>query len=300
MVMVAQWQLSIKKSFLDDLDKLSPKEHRQLRAKLDMLEQDPLPDGDIKKHLTHLPGKPYRIRSGDFRILYTYNKSWIIVYKLERKKEDTYKKNLSAGPVELEGLDIEFDDVIAVQAPHDHWEWYSVKDESRPLPEPITIDLLNKLHIPQEYHTRLLRIKTQDELLRCPGIDDGVLLKINDFMFELPLIQVMQQPDLVLNDVDDLLRYKEGELLGFLLKLSPEQERYVSWSMRATGPTLVKGGPGTGKSTGALYRIRLMLEQLTRAGKGAQRLLFTTYTTPLIKSSKRLLQHLPGSMHHQM
>ncbi len=292
--MVAQWQLSIKKSFLDDLDKLSPKEHHQVRAKLDMLEQDPLPDGDAKKHLTHLPGKPYRIRSGDFRILYTYGKSWISVYKIERRNEATYKKNLSAEPVELEGLDIEFDDVTAAQPPQAHWEWYSAKDENRLLPEPITIELLNKLHVPQEYHTRLLRIKTQDELLSCPGIQDDVLLEIDAYMFDRPLIQVMQQPDLVLHDVDDLLRYKEGELLGFLLKLSPEQEKYVHWSVNASGPTLVKGGPGTGKSTVALYRIRSMLEQLQKMGKASPRLLFTTYTNALVKSSEQLLQQLLG------
>jgi len=55
---------------------------------------------------------------------------------------------------------------------------------------------------------------------------------------------------------------KEGELLTFLLKLSPEQEKYARWSPQVTGPTLVKGGPGTGKSTVALYRIRSLLEQL--------------------------------------
>jgi len=39
----------------------------------------------------------------------------------------------------------------------------------------------------------------------------------------------MQQPDLVLNEVDDLQRYKDGELLIFLLNLSPEQEKFATW-----------------------------------------------------------------------
>jgi MoxR-like ATPase len=65
------------------------------------------------------------------------------------------------------------------------------------------------------------------------------------------MVQVEQQPDL--NDTDDLLRYREGELLSFLLKLSPEQEKYVNWSLNTSGPTLVKGGPGTGKSTIRCY-----------------------------------------------
>jgi superfamily I DNA/RNA helicase len=118
-------------------------------------------------------------------------------------------------------------------------------------------------------------------------------------MFERPLIQVMEQPDLVLHDVDDLLRYKEGELLAFLLKLSPEQEKYAHWSPQVTGPTLVKGSPGTGKSTVALYRIRSLLEQLLKNsnGKGGAEkpsILFTTYTNALVEASKQLLQQLLG------
>ncbi len=147
--------------------------------------------------------------------------------------------------------------------------------------------------MPSEYHPRLLGLKSENELLSCPGISDDILLRIDQYLFELPLVQVEQQPDLILKDPDDLLRYKEGELLSFLLKLSPEQEKYVHWGINATGPTLVKGGPGTGKSTLALYRIRSLLDQLLRTNK-APHLLFTTYTNALVKSSEQLLQQLLG------
>src|SRR5579864_1394775 len=110
MVMVAQWQLSFKKSFLDDLDKLSPKEHHQVRAKLDMLEQDPLPDGKVKKQLTHLPGKPYRIRSGDYRIIYTLEKQNISVLKLEKRREDTYKGKFDVDVEQLDDAEAGFED----------------------------------------------------------------------------------------------------------------------------------------------------------------------------------------------
>ena len=64
-------------------------------------------------------------------------------------------------------------------------------------------------------------------------------------LFPKPLAQVMQQPEfLVPNGSDDLLRMKEGELIPFLLRLSPEQEKYVTWAMQTSGPTLLKGGPG--------------------------------------------------------
>ncbi len=121
---------------------------------------------------------------------------------------------------------------------------------------------------------------------------EDYLLKIDEYMFERPLVEVLQQPDYLLNDANDLLRYKEGELLGFLLKLSPEQEKYVTWGINASGPTLLKGGPGTGKSTIALYRVRSLVHELRKKGRDDFRILFTTYTNALVNSSQQLLQQL--------
>ena len=76
-------------------------------------------------------------------------------------------------------------------------------------------------------------------------------------MFEEPIDLRADEPELVApGGIDDLLRYAQGELVGFLLRLNPEQEKYVTWATTANGPTLVKGGPGTGKSTVAIYRTR--------------------------------------------
>ena len=260
--------------------------------------QNPLPDGDIKKQLIHHPGKPYRIRSGDYRILYTFDKSNVCVYKIERRNEATYKQNLQADPID--GIDTDFDDINVLNKlpTGDDWynkAWFKPQDKSALLPDPITVELLNKLHVPQGYHQRLLPVKTEDELYACEGeVDETIILQLIQYMLDTPLQQAMQQPSFELKDVDDLLRYKEGELLSFLLHLSPEQEKYVHWSMNSTGPTLVKGGPGTGKSTVALYRVRSLLEQLLKTSK-APRILFTTYTNPLIRSSEQLLQQLLGN-----
>ncbi len=298
--MTTQWQITMKPVFLHGVATLAAKELHQVMSKVDMLVQDPLPDGKVKKQLMHLPGKPYRIRSGDYRIIYNLDKQSIGVLKLERRREDTYKGTFDVDVEQLDDAEVGFEDdedgvvdIVPAKTAQPDWESF-ITPKSKALPEPITVQLLKKLHVPEVYHARLLPLKTE-ELLGCPGVDDEVLLKIDEYMFELPLVQAMQQPDLVLNEVDDLLRYKEGELLSFLLKLSPEQEKYVHWSINAAGPMLIKGGPGTGKSTVALYRIRSMLEQLERASKGAPRLLFTTYTNALIKSSEQLLQQLLGS-----
>jgi superfamily I DNA/RNA helicase len=94
--------------------------------------------------------------------------------------------------------------------------------------------------------------------------------------------------------VEDLLRYREGELLTFLLKLSPEQERLVNRALSAGGPVLVKGGAGSGKSTVALYRAQAILRALRKEGIAHPRILFTTYTNALINFSSQQLQQLLG------
>lgn len=297
--MKKQWQTVMKPAFVNYLQKLTGKEVLQVIEKVTMLEQDPRPDGWVKKQLSHLPGRPYRIRSGKYRIFYTFNLEFVAIYKMDERDDDTYDDtdapDVPPSADALAGLDMPMGDASTTTSPQPDWERTFSDSQCRPLPEPLTLEILNKLQIPSAYHTRLLRIKDEDELLACPGVAEEVLLKIDDYMFERPLIQVMQEPDLILNDADDLLRYKDGELLAFLLKLSPEQEKYASWSLTSTGPTLVKGGPGTGKSTVALYRIRSLLTQLLKKGAREPKILFTTYTNALVKSSEQLLQQLLGT-----
>lgn len=298
--MTIQWNMSFKPSLLRDVTALPPKEMHQVMAKINLLIESPEPDAKVKKFLKYLSGSEYglyRLRSGDYRIFYTFSaeKRSISLLAIKRRAENTYDDALDAEL--LEGLDVELDEppVQAKPAQPDWEKIFAQQEKERPLPEPITLELLRSRNIPEVYYTRLVAVKTQNELLSCPGIDELTLLELDEYLFERPLIQVMQQPDLVLSEVDDLLRYKEGELLTFLLKLSPEQEKYAHWSLSLSGPTLVKGGPGTGKSTIALYRVRSMLEQLRKAGKHTPHILFTTYTNALIHASDQLLDQLLGS-----
>ena len=292
-----QWETMIKPAFLNDVHKLPHKELLQVMDKIDMLSIDPRPDGRVKKILTHVPGRPCRIRSGKYRIFYTFNQQVVSIYKLDERSDDTYSDTVAPAappsPEMLANLDIPADDQ-SVEAPaQPDWQNIFVTSKCRTFPEPITVKILNKLEVPAHYHASLLRVQDEDTLLACPGVDEKFLLDIHDYMFEPSLQQAMQEPDLVLSDVDDLLRFKNGELLTFLLKLSPEQERSANWSQRINGPTLVKGSPGTGKSMVALYRIRSLLTQLLQAGESPS-LLFTTYTNALVKSSRQLLEQLLG------
>ncbi len=287
--MTTEWRITQKPDFYKSLLAVPPKEMHQIIEKVNLLAQDPTPDAKVKKQLKYMHGRLHRIRSGDYRIFYTFEYPYISILALRRRDDDTYDEDLDAEF--LGGLDPEFGD--ATRAAQPDWERIlAPKEEKRRLPEPITEELLTNPRVPKECYARLLSIQTEEDLLDCPGVPEDFLLKIDEYMFERPLVQVLQQPDYLLNDINDLLRYKEGELIGFLLKLSPEQEKYVNWGMKGSGPTLLKGGPGTGKSTVALYRVRSIVQELRKQGRDEFRILFTTYTNALIKLSEQLLQQL--------
>ncbi|MBO0796888.1 MAG: hypothetical protein J2P36_38905, partial [Ktedonobacteraceae bacterium] len=274
--MSTHWIISMKARFTAEWLALPPKEVPHILDKINLLTEDPKPDAKTKKQLKYLDPRLHRIRCGDYRIFYTFEAPYISLLSIQRRKEDTYDEKFD---VEfLGGIDPEFQIEEKAHASRNQWERFLAPKDPEPqsLPEPITPELLTRLKIPQTYHAQLVRITTEEELLDCPNVPEEHLGRLVDALFPPPLTQSMQQPDfLVLNGRDDLLRIKEGELIPFLLKLSPEQEKYITWAMQTTGPTLLKGGPGTGKSTIALYRVRALLQELQKNGQKNVRILFT-------------------------
>jgi superfamily I DNA/RNA helicase/mRNA-degrading endonuclease RelE of RelBE toxin-antitoxin system len=292
--MSIQWLTTMKQSFQTDWLALPPKEAHQVLEKIALLAQDPTSDAKVKKQLKHIDPRLHRMQAGDYRIFYTFEQPYISLLGLVRRDDDTYDQEMDAEFIG--GLNAEFGGIVKANVSQPDWERLLAPKvpEKKRLPEPISEELLTNLRVPKECHTRLIPIQTQEDLLDCPGIPADYLLLIDQYMFERPLVQVLQQPDFILNDSNDLLRYKEGELLSFLLKLSPEQEKHVNWGMKGTGPTLLKGGPGTGKSTVALYRVRSIVQELCKEGLDEFRILFTTYPNALVKSSEQQLQLLLG------
>ncbi|GHO84905.1 UvrD-helicase domain-containing protein [Dictyobacter formicarum] len=285
------WYTTMKPSFRDEWMALPHKEVQQIHEKIKLLEQDPTPDAKVKKQLKHLHPRLHRIRSGHYRIFYTFEKPHVSLLALRRRDDDTYDEEIDAEF--LGGL---VPELRLAQPGIPGWEApYTNEPTAKRLPQPITEELLTRLQIPGEYFPRLVHLQTEDDLLDCPDVPSAVLDKLLEYMFPRPLQQVMQQPDLHVQHLDDLLRFKEGELISFLLKLSPEQEKYVNWGMKASGPTLLKGLPGTGKSTIALYRVRSIIAELRKQGRDDIRILFTTYTNALINSSLQLLEQLLGT-----
>ena len=286
------YTLSFREGFLSELLALPAKEQAQVNAKLQALLQDPRPDGVTKKQLKYLNRQVNRLRSGDFRIFYTYDDRYVSLLKVVRRSENTYEEDVDAdffgGPPEPSPSRTGRPPWLAKP------EQRNVSNESRPLPRGLDAEFLTQLQVPREHHARLSAVRDEDALLSLQGVPDEILLRVHQASFERPPETVLREKELVATTVDDLFRYRDGDLLAFLLRLSAEQEKYVSWALEGSGPTLVKGGPGTGKSTVALYRVRAMLESLKKAGEPAPRILFTTYTNALVTFSEQLLRSLLG------
>ena len=284
--------LSQRSNFLNELCALDPKELAHVAEKLKLLCNDPSPDGSAKKRLKYLGGKLHRLRSGKYRVIYTYDSSFVSLIALRKREDDTYDEDFD--PEFLGGLDFEPE---AAAAPTPKWERPvppAGQSPGTPLPEPITEALLKRLQVPGHCFKKLLKVQTEDELFNCPGVPDEVKLKVHQALFETPIEQALQAPELVVHNVDDLLRFHEGDLLGFLLKLDPEQEKFVTRNLSGTGPTLLKGAPGTGKSTVAIYRVRELIRTLPFIPV-KPRILFTTYTNALVAFSRQLLDQLLGA-----
>ncbi|MBE9212886.1 AAA family ATPase [Plectonema cf. radiosum LEGE 06105] len=271
-----------------------PKEYVvQILEKIEFLRDDPKPKGNLKKKLHGYKEKIYRLRSGVYRIIYTYGDGWVILLGVDARK-DVYKGSKLV--TETTELDVnclpDVDGLLTVTPSHTVTNPV-VETASTELPVQLTDDLLKRLFVPEDFWQVLKGCRTLDDLTNAE-IPDEVRDRVFDCVAQPNFDRVLNQPDFITGSTDDLLKFTEGELLGFLLKLNPEQEKYVNWAINASGPSLLKGGPGTGKSTVALYRTRAILETLQNQGVSQPKILFTTYTNALISFSQQLLTRLLG------
>lgn len=283
---------TMKPSFRTAMLALPEKDAVLVLKKIGILEDDPLPDGGIKKKVIHVDGTLFRLRVGDYRILYTFDDRYVSLLDVRKKSEDTYDRDAAPAAEHLGGLDAELPRPEKPKAPA--WDRQERRSgpTSTPLPDPVTEALLARLRIPANHYKRLMAARSEEDLLGCPGVPDDIKLTVLNALVEPPIEQLLGQPDLILPSVSDLLKYRDGSLIDFLLKLDPEQEVIVRKNIAGSGPTLVKGGPGTGKSTIAIYRTREILSVLPKTPR--PRVLFTTYTNALIAFTEQLLEQLLG------
>ena len=282
-------EINIKPSCMKEIQSYPASQSAQLWEKINFLVEDPLPDGKLKKKL-HVADGIYRLRVGDYRIFYSFGENWVSLIGLRRRQEDTYKGGVKTAdnntPEKMPEEELGLDELLGLENEKKEFT-FEQKPEQTPLYRPITAEWLDQLNVPAVYIPVLVTCTSEESLLGVQ-VPPEILEVVLDNLFPPPIEEVVKQPDFIVQDTEDLIRYKERGLLAFLLKLDEGQKRLTEWAIK--GPTLVKGGAGTGKSTVALYRVKALLE---RAGaKGDEKVLFTTYTRALIAASEQLLKQL--------
>lgn len=175
--------------------------------------------------------------------------------------------------------------------------------QDAPLAEPLTEAVLREWAIPDEYHAILASAKSQNELMAHFGhVPDWVMDRVLNALSPPTIEEVVQRPVRMSGSPEAVVDAAEGTrpLSSFLLKLDDDQKAFVGRFEREApkGPWLIKGGPGSGKSTVAIYCMRALIrnanEQLASTGTPI-RILFTTFTRSLINASQMLLESLDAT-----
>ncbi|HEU5342925.1 MAG TPA: UvrD-helicase domain-containing protein [Ktedonobacterales bacterium] len=294
------FELIHKPTFTNQLLAIPRERIGQILAKIEKeLRTDPSPHDPIKKKLHGYRGDVYRLRSGDYRILYTYGDGWVTLLGVDGRKDVYRGEQLVA-----EEPDIPIRAIPSV----DNWlepRQKALMGSAAPpaqrapeipaperLPMMLTPDLLRRLRVPENYIVALCACSTFDDLFAIQ-IPEYLRDRLFDNLTATDPDQILRQPSYLTGSIEGLLQFTEGKLTAFLLQLSPEQERFVMRALHAQGPTLLKGGPGSGKSTIALYRVQALVRDL--ASIPNPRILFTTYTNALVTASRQLLETLLGA-----
>ncbi|MAT45433.1 MAG: hypothetical protein CL609_24155 [Anaerolineaceae bacterium] len=290
--------LAMKRSFLNDFSRLDKNLQKRIITSISELEKNPGEQrGDTIKKLIH-HDKLWRYRIGDYRMIYAfYPRREVIqllgiaprgeVYERFNYHPDSPAYENYSALVE-QALDPDEETPLEWVDYLQKLEKAEQTDQSQTLPYRLSKKQLLEWYIPEEFHILLGQCETEDQLMNCE-IPQSVIFKIMGHIYPSSIETVSQEPNYVLKKPEDLEKYAKGDLKEFLLLLDADQERFVDFSL--SGPTLVKGGPGSGKSTVALYRVRKLAEKKLINGD-MPRILFTTYTNTLVEFSRQLLDRL--------
>lgn len=290
------WEVAHKSAYLEDFVELSKTQQKAVVSAVKELEQDPVtPRGNTIKRMKGYSNL-WRYRLGDFRLIYEVAHNSQMLRLLAVGPRASIYKRFDYDGWDAPGAAAEFGPRMKLSPEWmKHPEWFKPaekKPQKERLPRKLTPSLLAAWDIPQEYHSVLMRCLYDEELMNVvdKGVPSGVLGSVLEGLYPANVGQIAVQPDQVLQDPEDLLAYAEGTLTSFLLRLDETQRPLTNWAL--SGPTLVKGGPGSGKSTVALYRIRAIVEHALETTGQVPSILFTTYTNALINFSESLLQQL--------
>lgn len=173
-------------------------------------------------------------------------------------------------------------------------------EPDKPLEKPLDRATLTEWGVPEKYHPRLLAVRSEGQLLSlCSEIPESVLETVLNGLWPATIEDTFQQPTRVASDPAELLEVAEKgrDLESFLLRLDPEQKAFLGRFEEPTpvGPWLLKGGPGSGKSTVALYcmvALAARAQSQLPLGQRPTKILFTTFTHSLVNAAAHLTRSL--------
>lgn len=233
----------------------------------------------------------FRARVGPYRVIFSRsNGSWKALCVRHRSR--VYS---SLGPAVLEAKE-------ALDDPFESEQTDDASAESKPR-FPITAEDLAAWRIPEKHHEKLLGCASEDGLLNLTGLPYEVFSRVVDLLYPSAYEQLEMAPAYVLPPIDALREGWKDNLFGFILHLDEEQRKLAELNVatqenanKLAKPILVKGGPGSGKSTVALYRVRKIVETFQDSLFDPPSILFLTYTNALTKTNRDLLKELIGSV----
>lgn len=293
--MQSSWAISFADTFFNELLNLPKAVQKKIEKSVKKLKTDPVSAQGNAKKLKGFSNNVYRVRIGDYRLIYCFGQGWVKLLSVRKRDERTYEIELTefdepAPPPDSSVLAPQADETgspkpVPVPAEPAAEPDPAIALTQTSLPFELTDALLKQWQIPLEYWPDIQATSHSEALLELP-IPEQYIQRVIDNLYPQPIEKIITEREYVLQQPEDLERFVKGELTHFLLRLDPEQEKLRDFGKQ--GPILVKGGPGTGKSTLALYRVQNLLAQ------GFKPVLFTTFTKALVTYSEQLLTQLLG------
>jgi superfamily I DNA/RNA helicase/mRNA-degrading endonuclease RelE of RelBE toxin-antitoxin system len=287
--------VSFKPSFLADYVQLGRNMQKRINFAVAELEQKPVtPRAATIKNLKYHK-KLWRYRIGDYRMVYAAYPEKELVQLLAIGPRSEIYERMGYHPDEPQYDD--YSDIFEEALDPDQekpveWLQYLKPEEevshSQDLPYHLTPERLSNWGVPEKFHHLFEGCKNEDDLQNC-GAPETYIYHLVDCLWPATATEIVDDPNYVLQNPQDLSRYAAGDLEAFLLLLDKDQENLIDWALQ--GPTLVKGGPGSGKSTVAMYRIRELTIKAAKEKKSIK-ILFTTYTRALVDYSRQLINYL--------
>ena len=287
--------IAMKSSFLPDFVQLDRNTQKSVKFALAELESKPVtPRSDKIKRLKYHE-RLWRYRLGDLRLVYAaYPERKLVQLISIGHRSDVYDR-LGYQPDEPEYDDYSqiFEQALDpdVETPPEWLQYLKPgleKPKGQDLPYRLTIERLTQWGIPVQYHHFFEGCKNEDDLQNC-GAPESYIFYLLDCLWPATAEEIVDDPNYVLQNPQDLARYASGDLRAFLLLLDKDQENLTNWALQ--GPTLVKGGPGSGKSTVAMYRVRELIKTASKENQ-VIKVLYTTYTNALVEYSRQLIEYL--------